>query len=379
MEGFEFGNARVRAMRSRLLDGESLSLLAASGDIDALILNLAETPYRESVEAALVRQRGLESINSALNHDLNATFGRLPDFYSGDPQRMIELALTKYEIHNVTTVLRGIVQEAPVSETTALLMPVGTLSIADLTALAKSADLRQAIDLLATWRSPLSLPLLESAAARPRAGLPFLELALTCWYHRALAEYPSKSRSWRSAMDLETDIANLLIALRLVGRPEALESLQEEPDPDGPAAPSAVELLFCGSGGLSSELLLAIARQPTLSAALLLLEGTELSPLLRPALGDNGGTPSLAGIEHALLRYQLQSAARLYVADALGMGVPLGYIRMKTAELINLRLIAYAIALELNEAWLARQLLLLPTQSVELRLAHAKTAKRDEE
>jgi vacuolar-type H+-ATPase subunit C/Vma6 len=366
MEGFEFGNARVRAMKSRLLSVAQLSALLACDKLPALVLALAETPYREAVEASLLRQQGMACINDALQRDLVATLGKLPGFYEGETRHLLELALGKYEIHNVTTILRGIEQEAAASETAVLLLPIGELRSDDLRLLARSADLRTAIGLLATWRSPLALPLLNATAARPRAGLPFLELALTCWYYTAVAaEAETAGKSWRTTMRLETDIANLLTALRLTGHPEALARL-EEGGSTGRSL-SALEQLFCGEGYLSKDLLLQIARQPTLTAAVTLLNDTRYSDVLAPTVAGRETPLRVSDLEHDLLIYQLKIAAALFTADALGLGVPLGYIRMKTAETMNIRLIAQGVALEMDKTWLRAQLLLQPQQQKELR------------
>lgn len=360
-EGYEFGNARVRAMRSRLLSGPDLLHLLDSRDADELILNLADTTYRESIEGALLRERGVATINDALQRELVTTLGKLPGFYAGDARQMVALALGKYEIHNVITGLRAVVQQVPASDTAALMLPVGELTAAQLRDLSRSSDLRAALSLLATWQSPLALPLLDAAAQRPRAGLPFLELALTCWYQNTLEAFPTDSRSWRTLSRLEIDTNNLLLALRLAGHPRALATLQES---ESGAGHGAYAMLFCGEGSLSRAELGEIARQPTLAAALAVLGGTSFGSALvqRRPLGST--VSSLEATEHELLGHQLQTAARVFAADALGIGVPLAYIQFKTAEISNIRLIAQAVALEMERAWALPRLLLRPDQKL---------------
>ena len=62
MADFDYGNARLRAMKSRLLSRSALEALAETETIKGLILALAKTPYERSIEAALVRSSGMESI-----------------------------------------------------------------------------------------------------------------------------------------------------------------------------------------------------------------------------------------------------------------------------------------------------------------------------
>ena len=59
--GYGYGNARFRAMRSRLLTERNYSTLLDKANIEELISALAETPYREDLETALVRM-GLEAL-----------------------------------------------------------------------------------------------------------------------------------------------------------------------------------------------------------------------------------------------------------------------------------------------------------------------------
>jgi vacuolar-type H+-ATPase subunit C/Vma6 len=66
MSGYDYGNARLRAMKSRLLSGRDLEALAEIGSLDGLIAALAKTVYRETVEIALVRASGLACVNEAL-------------------------------------------------------------------------------------------------------------------------------------------------------------------------------------------------------------------------------------------------------------------------------------------------------------------------
>ena len=52
--GYEYANARIRGMKSRLLDRKELEELAGKLDIESVINQLEETPYREDIEDASV-------------------------------------------------------------------------------------------------------------------------------------------------------------------------------------------------------------------------------------------------------------------------------------------------------------------------------------
>mgnify|MGYP001559071884 CR=1 FL=1 len=80
MSDFDYGNARLRAMKSRLLSRRTLESLAEAASVQGLITALTNTAYREAVEAALARSTvelaGMDCLAEALRNDLGATVGR---------------------------------------------------------------------------------------------------------------------------------------------------------------------------------------------------------------------------------------------------------------------------------------------------------------
>ena len=53
MSGFDYGNARLRALKSKLLSQRDLDALAESGSLQGLIAAMTKTAYRKPIEAAL--------------------------------------------------------------------------------------------------------------------------------------------------------------------------------------------------------------------------------------------------------------------------------------------------------------------------------------
>ena len=81
MADFDYGNARLRAMKSRLIPRRALEGLTEIGHAEGLITALTDTAYREAVEAALVRLAGMECLAEALRNDLVATVGKARRFF----------------------------------------------------------------------------------------------------------------------------------------------------------------------------------------------------------------------------------------------------------------------------------------------------------
>jgi V/A-type H+-transporting ATPase subunit C len=337
MSDFDYGNARLHAMRSRLLPPGQLLVLAESGSVQGLLSALTNTAYRGAVHVALVRLTGPECLSEALHSDLTTTLGAARRFFppGGPAGELAGLVLRRYDVHNVKAVLRGLNHHLPPDEILAATLPAGRLGPADLAELARAPSERAAIDLLATWRVPLAAPLVAARdAARGRPLEPAaLELALERWHSadalaaaRATGDEGAALVAW---LRHEADAANIVMALRLVGTPDAAR------------APA----LFVGPGALSFEQLAAAASEATVAEAAAALAGTRYGQVLAAALDDYAASARLSVFERALAREGLRLAETLYARDPLGIGVLLGYAAFKAIEVGNLRAIAQGLLL----------------------------------
>ena len=116
MSGYEYGNARLRAMKSRLLPRRELDALAETGSPQGLIAALTKTAYRKSVETALTRASGMDCIAEALRYDLINTLGKVQNFFDGQAGEMAAIILRTYDIHNLKAILRGLSKQVAAGE-----------------------------------------------------------------------------------------------------------------------------------------------------------------------------------------------------------------------------------------------------------------------
>ncbi len=351
MSGYDYGNARLRAMKSRLLSGHELEALAEIRNLDSLIAALAKTVYRRVIETAIVRASDLACVTEALRLDMMDTLGRVHGFYSGEEHDMVAVILLSYDLHNVKTILRGLAKNAPLNEIRTALVPVGELTENTLAALAKAADPRAAIDLLASMGFRIAHPLLSLRTRRPGVTTPEMELELDRWYFQeARQALPYEDGVMASALNLEADVVNLLTALRFVHKPSERDVLRSWLDTDD------LRLLFVGPGSLSFDTLAQMGRQDNPDDALALLAGTPYRAPLEAALDPYRRSRRLSEFESQLRRLRLQRLAGLIVNDPLGIGVPLGYFALKTNELSNIRWIAQGIHLGLDPRAIKQEL-----------------------
>lgn len=346
MSGYDYGNARLRAMKSRLLSRAELESLAETGDSQALIAALSKTPYRQAVEMALVRTSGMDAVAEALHRDLITTLGRIRSFYGEHEQELVAVVLRPYDIHNLKTILRGVSQYAAPKEIIAALLPLGQLTEGILLELARAAGPREVIDLMAGMSLPMAQPLLNLRAEHPGAETPEMEIALMRWrFQEARQNLQMESDSvpiLSAALDLEADLMNLLTVLRFADRRGEGE---HAPKPSGKRD---LPRLLVPAGRVQHDLLIRAAEENNLLAAIEKLAKTPYEAPLRTGLETYRRSGRLSDFERHLNRFHLHWMSQLIVRDPLGIGVLLGYLALKTNEVSNIRSIVQGIGLRLQ-------------------------------
>ena len=357
---YEYGNARLRAMKSRLLTGRDYQALVGSGTLERLLTALTRTPYAESIEATLVRGGELVAINSAFSHNLLATVRKIRRFFEEPERQLVAAVLRIYDIHNAKAVLRGLENHVPPGEIRATHLPVGDLSDDILAELATAPDPRTAIDLMASMRLPLARALLTTRTKHPNAEIPEFELALDRWYfENAFAELddgPQGADDLKAALELEADLINVLTVLRLAQSPADMLSYLERFGAD------SLQELFVGPGRLPFDVLAQAADQSSLEAAVHHLGNTPYGRVLVSGLDTYYHSQRLSDFERQLLRYRLKWRAGLIRKDPLGIGVLLGYLALKINEIGNLRWVTYGINSGLPSDMLVDELELVDEQ-----------------
>lgn len=345
MADYDYGNARLRVMKSRLLTPRELEALSSAGSVPGLIAALTRTVYQKTVEAALTHSSGMRCIDDALKNDLVAIIGKVRGFYDESAGKTTALFLRMYDIHNLKAILRGLSRNAESADILSVLLPVGELDLNLLNQLARLNDPREAVDLLASMSSPFAPPLLNARAEFPGAGTFAMELALDRWYFSEAAkilkneaEHPD---ALAAALTLETDIANALTALRFAQSPAERERLSEQ------LGSGELTRLFIQPSRIPIEAFEGACRQDQVSSAVEALSKTTIAPALRAGLEKYNLSRRLSDLERALKRYRLQWLAGQIARDPLGIGVTLGYVALKVNEVGNLRWIAHGVHLGL--------------------------------
>ncbi len=351
-DGFDFGNARVRARRAALLDEARYRELAAL-DVDRLLAALADTPYRPDLEAAAARHRGRGLLDEALRTHLARTLRELAGWYPADAAAELGLVLERWDLRNVRTILRGQHARRPPDEIRAALVPAGRLGDDVLGELAVQPTLRATVDLMAVWGVPsraIASAAVEGLARFEATGdYAALERAVERAASARLARaLPDATPEVAGLLRAAVDRANLLTVARLLG---ADQERWEAGDP-------AEE--FVAGGAVPTQLLARVARAGDRAAAVALLAGAPLPAAWAPAVarwGQSGNVVALGDdLDEAVTR---RAASMFATADPLGPGVPVAFVAAKENEVQNLRTIGAGLAAGLPAEMIEEELVIL--------------------
>jgi V/A-type H+-transporting ATPase subunit C len=328
---YGYANARLRAMKSRLLERNELEELAAKLDVDAVINRLQETPYREDIADASVKYTGKACVEDALRRNLSKTFQLILSFVKGeDAQTLMHIFLNKWDIQNIKTILRGKNINAAASEILESLTPAGALDDATLAELIKQPDVKAVIDLLATWGIEYSSPLTQHFAEYIKSkDLVVLEYALDKFYYdNALEVVVGESydeKIIREMLTAEIDVTNIKSILRII---------RDKVEPEDP------HYYYIGGGKeLNAGKLSALSATRTIGGVVKQLGGTSYD-FLAKVPDDYVKMEKISAFEKELNTFLLHKALSLFSADPLSIALAIGYLWAKSNEIANIRIIA---------------------------------------
>jgi V/A-type H+/Na+-transporting ATPase subunit C len=322
----DYANARVRAMRGRLLGPKGITELLAQPDLAARLDYLKKTDYGEAVAAHLMREPdALSGAERGLRRRLIDDLLQIDRFLRGDRVRSLFRAVLALEDGwNIKTVLRGITQGEPPERTFPLLAPTPELDDPALEEMVRQKDAKAVVDLLATWNSPYAATLTQAFAGyAPHQELFLLEVALDQFlYAQALDAARGDGEDGRILtrfLETQIDVANTGTLLKRA---------------DG----GRCDDLFI-RGGLFMTLKrfqeFALLRERNLREAMVGLGGLHLDPRLA-TMEERADPFTVDQILHQVLREAMQREARV---NPLSLAVPLSFVLERRAEVQRIRLV----------------------------------------
>jgi V/A-type H+-transporting ATPase subunit C len=324
-------NARVRGMYSNLLDKKTYEAMLIRQDLPSVVSELENTPYKKEIEESEIIYTGICAVEAALRKNLVITYQTILQLVAGTrAEQYIKIFLSRWDIQNIKTIIRGKNILVPQDEISSCMIPAGELDDATLSELLKQPDVRSVIDLLATWGIAYALPLTRviEEYAESRDLIP-LEFALDHFYYQQALETTRgrhrEERTVRQLVRTEIDTMNIKNILRIIR--------------DGIEPESAMKIFLEGGHVMNRERFESMASLKSSEEVAKALDGTSFYFLagLPPAVFDPA---RISAIERELDTYLMRKAVRLYREDPLSISVIIGYLWAKYYEVINLRIIA---------------------------------------
>jgi V/A-type H+-transporting ATPase subunit C len=332
-------NARMRGMKSRLLDHHTLDNLVLQPDLDSLISELEKTAYREDLIEARGRYSGMPAIEHALRNNFVRTFRKILDFSKEkEAELYISIFLHRWDVQNIKTILRGKNIHVTNEEILDCLIPAGELDEVTLTELVRQPDPKAVIDLLATWEISYARPLTTAFPEFAKTGdLGMLECALDRYYYED-ALLSVKARSPNNAMirdilSLEIDVVNIKTILRMI---------RDRVEPE-----EAKKFLLDGGLEVDFAMIDRLLSLHTIEEALATLATTWYLTRYSKRYRFLSNTPETAlraqkisVIEKQMERYLVQQGVRSFMGDPLSVASLIGYFWAKYNEITNIRVIS---------------------------------------
>jgi V/A-type H+-transporting ATPase subunit C len=325
-------NARMRGMKSRLLSHRTLDDLIMKPDLESLIADLENSPYRDDIIEAKGRSGGILCIETALRQNFIKTFRKIQVISKQEVEagQYIGIFLHRWDVQNIKTILRGKNIHTTNEEILECLVPAGELDEVTLKELLKQSDVKSVIDLLATWRIRYSKPLTGSFAEFVKTrDLAVLECALDRFYYAdALASVSAPTYNnnlIRDLLALEIDVVNLRTVLRMV---------RDHIDPA-----DAERYLIAGGREFDVRKLRHLLVLTTIDEVVKALVATRyrfLSSIPESAIR----TQKISVIEKELERFLIKKGVGAFLLDPLSVGSVIGYFWAKYNEITNIRIIS---------------------------------------
>jgi len=326
---YGYVNARVRGMRSYLLTKDFFTRLVETPDLEGLHSVLEQTVYRRYLNEAILMKPESPDYDQALLLNMIASFLRILDSTGGEPHRLCRILMSRYDVQNIKTILRGKVGNATPGEILKLMIPVGRVKMDALEQVAGEREIRDCINAIEMLRLRYGrvLQAAYSDYVKKDRDLAVLELAIDKFYYQdnvdKLKDKDANVEMVRQMIVAEIDMRNISTLVRTRG----LKLDDEE-----------VENLRIPGGSLEIDQFLELHRLGDLVRIVSEYPDPRTRKLLEKAYAEYHEIDIVA-FDKELERETTRRGAAMSNVNVLGIGVIIGYMWLKQNEMANLRII----------------------------------------
>ena len=104
-DDYGYINARIRGMKSRLLDEPFFEKLMGEENIHSLMALLQGTEYGRPIEEARTLETSeISAIEEGIRRHLAETYSRIFGMVGGAPKRLVGILLGRWDVYNIKTI-----------------------------------------------------------------------------------------------------------------------------------------------------------------------------------------------------------------------------------------------------------------------------------
>ena len=357
MAFYGYPNTRIRGMKSRLFSSNYFDQLLEARDISEIIANLSKTDYKVDLERGLVKHPGTMGVEEGLKLHIVREYQRILVYIKGNRQaeRLIALLLSRWDVHNLKTIFRGIHSEAPREEIADQLVPVGQLDLAYLNTLMDQTDIKACIDLLAMWSFPVARPLTEVYSEYVNTQkLSTLELVIDRYHYQQMLVNTRRftlsrlnEKMVREFVKKEVDFTNIMTLFRLIR-----ENIKDEDI-------NYADFFIGGGKELDVERMVSLTEEPEVEDVVEKLKDTSYYGVLREGLKKFHFTGALSSLERKIEDHIIKQLVGMFKDDPLSIAIIIAYIWAVFNETVNLRIILRSKDVEMPEDQIREALVLV--------------------
>jgi len=330
MSEYDYLNARIKGMHSNLLTRDFYEQILASQGTAPLVDALLSSSYSPHIREALERDRSVSGIEWGLRRNLFETFEKVRSLAPPKPRQLLSIQFRMWDTQNIIAIIRGKAAELLPEEILTSVFPAGELGDVELEELAGEDNIKNVIDALTAWDFPFVFELrdvvqkhsdqLNCAWMEPK----FMQIFFA-WALKSLTDEDEDNDLMRNHIKNQIDLVNVKNVLWTVSQTQA----GHRPNPVEPIR----------GGRINARMLSRIENSSSLEMSFEILAETYFSHAIDRGILAFGESRRLAVMERFLDTEVLEAGCKMFRADPLGIGVPMGYIWRKYNEFINLRIL----------------------------------------
>jgi V/A-type H+-transporting ATPase subunit C len=330
MSDYDYLNARIKGMHSNLLRREFYEQILANQGIAPLVDALLSSPYSRHIRLALERDRSVSGIEWGLRRNLFETFEKVRALAAPKPRLLLDIQFRRWDIQNIITIIRGKAAGLLPEEILTGVFPAGELGDVELEELAAEDNVRTVIDTLMAWDFPFAFQL-RKVIRKHASQLDFASLEsefmriFFAWVMDNLEVEDENHLLLRSHIRNQIDLVNVKNVLWALSQSQVSRRSEH--------------IVPIRGGRVTARMLSAIEKSSSLEMGFEILADTYFRRAIDRGILAFGESRRLAVMERSLDIEIVETGCKMFRADPLGIGVPMGYVWRKYNEFMNLRML----------------------------------------